>query len=62
MSSEQEILEALTPSVTVADHFPAVRPACKEVAAKFFHCFSSRTKDSLRVLIFYMGFDFSIKF
>lgn len=26
----------------VADHFPSVRPPCKEVAARFFHCFSTK--------------------
>jgi len=32
------------PRLTVAPHFPVVREECKEVAARFFHCFTVNAK------------------
>jgi hypothetical protein len=38
----------------LADHFPSVKSECKEVAAKFFHCFTSESlpKDEKVINIF----------
>jgi hypothetical protein len=42
INQAKELQELAFPTVLrVADYFPAVLPPCKEVAAKFFYCFST---------------------
>lgn len=45
----ETVVEIVSPGFRVADHFPSVLPACKEVAADFFYCFSTKSKENRMV-------------